>query len=588
MNLKRTGRVDRDEWVHYTLLAQSNASSIAVTQINSVLRAVLQQHPAILSDLQHMFELADTANTGWLTYDEVVDVYRRDVWRLRVANDGSLSCDPQLASSEPEKLASDIMEVMDLDSDGQISYTDFMSYCLGRRKEEVVVHMYDISNGLSSSMLPWILGEELEGIWHCGVVVFGKEYYFGGELVYDTPGKTAFGTVKKRLPLGETLWRRDELHAYIVKEMKPVFNREAYDTIYCNCNHFADKICQWLTGKSLPNDIGRQGEELMRFAATRAIVPILNRWLRNIDGKAIDQDTRTGGADTTDVALSIQGTKPWRKSDGAMQRGRIVTIQPEGSEGPVLGTLSGPDSQVQAQGGSKSATSPKPALGSQSDSQLWVTYFGPPTLSARGSRGRLCRELLPSARITLVDMEDVIAEGVYQNALGAIVGSAPSSASDSKKIGRWCKGSASAGLAPRSTIIPGSMRQTRMDSPRLSEHLSDDDGNIEEHSDCMEDLAEEVPVDSSFSWKNQAREHLAEMGYSPELVKAALMAVNWDVDSALSWLQAMDTKQMVLGRGEAGRKTASKKPTVPATTKYRSSDGTSPKAHHEAHTLVSL
>lgn len=41
--------------------------------------------------------------------------------------------------------------------------------------QEVFLHVYDLTNGMARVMAPMILGIDLDGIWHTGVVVFGKE-----------------------------------------------------------------------------------------------------------------------------------------------------------------------------------------------------------------------------------------------------------------------------------------------------------------------------------------------------------------------------------------------------------------------------
>jgi hypothetical protein len=33
-----------------------------------------------------------------------------------------------------------------------------------------------------------MIGQQVDGIWHTGIVVYGKEYYFGGGISYDSPG----------------------------------------------------------------------------------------------------------------------------------------------------------------------------------------------------------------------------------------------------------------------------------------------------------------------------------------------------------------------------------------------------------------
>jgi hypothetical protein len=42
------------------------------------------------------------------------------------------------------------------------------------------------------------------GIWHTGVVVYGKEYYFGGGICLGMPGKTPYGNPIQTILLGET------------------------------------------------------------------------------------------------------------------------------------------------------------------------------------------------------------------------------------------------------------------------------------------------------------------------------------------------------------------------------------------------
>jgi hypothetical protein len=70
--------------------------------------------------------------------------------------------------------------------------------------QKVVLHVYDISMGMAKMYAQMFIGKSLEGIWfsnsktqtlkitenlarHTGVVVFGKEFYWGGEIQEDSP-----------------------------------------------------------------------------------------------------------------------------------------------------------------------------------------------------------------------------------------------------------------------------------------------------------------------------------------------------------------------------------------------------------------
>ena len=48
--------------------------------------------------------------------------------------------------------------------------------------EAVTLAVYDLSRGMAMTMSRNILGEQIEGIWHTGIRVFGKEWFYGGGI----------------------------------------------------------------------------------------------------------------------------------------------------------------------------------------------------------------------------------------------------------------------------------------------------------------------------------------------------------------------------------------------------------------------
>mmetsp|Transcript_106116 Transcript_106116/g.204231 ORF Transcript_106116/g.204231 Transcript_106116/m.204231 type:complete len:728 (-) Transcript_106116:10-2193(-) len=500
MDLNGNASIDMDEWVHHMLLKQSSVPTVRASQhINAMLKVALHEHPRILHDLQRMFEVADASHTASLSQEDIADVYNRRLWRLRAADDGSMLSDADFRDNDVDQLAWELVEAMDIDNDERISYGEFMAYCVGRRKREVILHMYDLSSGAASSISPYLLGERLGGIWHTGIVVFGKEYYFGGEIYYDTPGRTCFGIPAKRIPLGNTLWRQEELHEKIVKELKSIYCREAYDVIFHNCNHFSNHICEWLTGHTLPDEVLKQPEKLMQCVFTRAARPLLNRWLIGFEGEnqtSLKDGVSGGSTSSTTGALQ-----------DAMRPGMVVAIQPASGEGPaVLGAVMTP------RGASEEASR---TSGSKKDTEklysnaahCWVRYFGVPTLSTRGCRGVVETELLPRDRLTVVRLSDLgAANAAYQAALGVMMAPTlsdqalgragqevqqplPSCTPSSAGGNRKGAGGASRGLSPASTMVPESMLEGSS-SPRVSENSSDQPG-LEEK---LEGLAAELCI----------------------------------------------------------------------------------------------
>lgn len=46
--------------------------------------------------------------------------------------------------------------------------------------QTVQLHIYDLSQGAAALMSGMLLGRQIDGIWHTAVVVYGREYFFGG------------------------------------------------------------------------------------------------------------------------------------------------------------------------------------------------------------------------------------------------------------------------------------------------------------------------------------------------------------------------------------------------------------------------
>ena len=47
---------------------------------------------------------------------------------------------------------------------------------------DVKLHVYDLSKGMAAQFSRQLIGKYIEGIWHTGIVVYGKEFYFGGGI----------------------------------------------------------------------------------------------------------------------------------------------------------------------------------------------------------------------------------------------------------------------------------------------------------------------------------------------------------------------------------------------------------------------
>lgn len=140
--------------------------------------------------------------------------------------------------------------------------------------QPVSLHVYDISYGMARNYSQTFLGKQLEGIWHTGVVVFGKEWYWGGEIQEDRPGKTPYGTPTKVIKLGET-FVPEEVFRDFISEIRPRYRLDTYQLLSNNCNNFSQEVTQFLTGQSIPADILNLPDEALTSPMGQMIKPML-------------------------------------------------------------------------------------------------------------------------------------------------------------------------------------------------------------------------------------------------------------------------------------------------------------------------
>lgn len=119
---------------------------------------------------------------------------------------------------------------------------------------EVSLHLYDLSQGMARSMSQQLLGIQLDGIWHTGIVFRGKEYFFGGGIFSDRPALTPYGRPDKRLQLGSSTKTEAEFEAFL-NSIRPRFRMQDYDLLRHNCNNFTNECAHFLVGHGIPQDI---------------------------------------------------------------------------------------------------------------------------------------------------------------------------------------------------------------------------------------------------------------------------------------------------------------------------------------------
>mmetsp|Transcript_96791 Transcript_96791/g.216873 ORF Transcript_96791/g.216873 Transcript_96791/m.216873 type:complete len:405 (-) Transcript_96791:72-1286(-) len=129
---------------------------------------------------------------------------------------------------------------------------------------KVQAYVYDITQGMASRMSVALIGKQIDIIPHTGIVVFGKEYFFGSGPCIGAPGQSVPVPTSQILDLGETAKTCEELEAYINSVLALEHTSEKYNLLSHNCNHYADAVAKFLLdGTGLPSWIVNIAEEAL-------------------------------------------------------------------------------------------------------------------------------------------------------------------------------------------------------------------------------------------------------------------------------------------------------------------------------------
>ncbi|KAM0909776.1 hypothetical protein ACQ4PT_014621 [Festuca glaucescens] len=139
---------------------------------------------------------------------------------------------------------------------------------------KVSLNVYDLSNGLARQLSTSFLGKPIEAIWHTGVVVYGKEYFFGGGIQSTAAGATQYGRPVRVIDLGVTHLPREVFEDYL-RDIAPRYTAETYRLMTHNCNNFTNEAAQFLVGAGIPEYILSLPGEVMSSPMGPLIMPMI-------------------------------------------------------------------------------------------------------------------------------------------------------------------------------------------------------------------------------------------------------------------------------------------------------------------------
>lgn len=141
--------------------------------------------------------------------------------------------------------------------------------------ERVQLHLYDVTGGLARQMSPMLLGREVEGVWHTGLVVGGVEYSYGPTLRRSFPGQTPLGIPDRVLELGATAVSSG-LREELIHELVQKYSPNTYDLLFNNCTHFCNELSTLLTGNGLPHEVLGQLQALLDTPLGESLLNMFN------------------------------------------------------------------------------------------------------------------------------------------------------------------------------------------------------------------------------------------------------------------------------------------------------------------------
>jgi hypothetical protein len=154
----------------------------------------------------------------------------------------------------------------------------------------VTLHLYDLSNGMARSMSMAIIGKQLDGIWHSGLVVFGVEYFFGGGICAAPAGHAIPSLPYQEIRLGTTTKSQIELERFL-ESINLRYTQATYSLLRHNCNNFADEVAKFLlNGQGIPEHIIRLPQEFLSSPLGATFAPMIEQMEGSMRAQVLGSD----------------------------------------------------------------------------------------------------------------------------------------------------------------------------------------------------------------------------------------------------------------------------------------------------------
>lgn len=152
----------------------------------------------------------------------------------------------------------------------------------------VSLNVYDLSGGWLKMLSEPVIGKAFEAMWHSGVVVYGMEYFWAGDLMSMPAGTTQYGKPLRNIPLGTTHLDKAVVDEY-VDSLRPQYNANTYSLLTKNCNNFSNELSLFLLGHGIPEEIVNLPKDVLSTPVGAAVKPVLESIERQQKAMALSQ-----------------------------------------------------------------------------------------------------------------------------------------------------------------------------------------------------------------------------------------------------------------------------------------------------------
>lgn len=126
-----------------------------------------------------------------------------------------------------------------------------------------------------------LVGKQIDGIWHTGVIVYGHEFFFSGGI-QEMPHEHFVHNWGNNLPperiidLGVTQVDEAAFKEFLNSNSHR-FTASTYNLLTWNCNNFSDEVSKFLLGHGIPDYITSLPQEVLNSPIGHMLRPMLDQ-----------------------------------------------------------------------------------------------------------------------------------------------------------------------------------------------------------------------------------------------------------------------------------------------------------------------